>query len=30
MKYDLYERRNVSCDESPKLPSDAQARTPPK
>lgn len=29
VKYDPYERRNASCDESPKLPSDILARTPP-
>ena len=29
VKYDPYERRNASRDESPKLPSDISARTPP-
>lgn len=30
VNYDLYERRDTSRDESPKLPFDAQTRTPPR
>lgn len=30
VNHDLYERRDTSRDESPKLPFDAQTRTPPR